>query len=188
MPLEDILQEVEKRKEQEIKSISEEYKSKIDSVNSDLQKEIGHIESYYSKKTEDDTRALRDRELELARMEAKNLAREKVSKLMNKAFERADFFLRNISETKEYSRILKKMISLSTETLGADCVIHARKEDISFLQDMNKIKIAKANISVPGIIAESSDGSKELNLTISTIMEDLKEKISLELIKHLGEE
>lgn len=188
MPLEEILQEVEKRKEQEIKRISEEYKSKIDSVNSDLEHELNNLESHYEKKTEDDSRALRDRELELARMEAKNLAREKVSQLMQNAFERADFFLRNISDTKEYSGILKKMVSLSTEILGGDCVIRARKEDVSFLQDMNTIKIAKGHIKEPGIIAESSDGSRELNLTIGTIMDDLREKISLELIKHLGEE
>ncbi len=188
MPLEDILQEVEKRKDQEIKKISDEYKSRIDSVNSEVEKELLRLEADYAKKTEDDSRALRERELELAKMEAKGLEREKISQLMNNALQRADFFLKNIAETKQYSQILKKMVNLSMEVLGEGCVIRARKEDLSFLQDMNRIRIAKTHIREPGIIAESSDGSRELDLTISTIMEDLKEKISLELVKYLGED
>lgn len=188
MPLEDILQEVEKRKEQEIRKISDEYKSKIDSANSEVENQLRKLEAKYAKKTEDDSRGLRERELELAKMEAKGLEREKVSQLMNNALQRADFFMKNIAETEQYKAILKKMVNLSLEVLGPNCIVSARKEDLSFLQDMNRIRIAKTYIKEPGIIVESSDGSRELDLRINTIMEDLKERISLELVKHLGED
>ena len=188
MPLEDILQEVEKRKDQEIKKISEEYETKIGSVNSEVEEELQRLEAYYSRKLEEDSRALREREVELAKMEAKGLEREKISQLMNNALQRADFFLRNIADTREYSQILRKMVNLSMEILGENCIVHARKADLSFLQDMNRIRIAKDHIKEPGIIAESSDGNRELDLTIGTVMDDLREKISLEFVKHLGED
>ncbi len=188
MPLEDILQEVEKRKEEEIKRISDEYKSRIDSVNAGVEKELRDLESKYAKKTEDDSRSMRDREIELAHMEAKSLAREKVSQLMQSALGRADFFLMNVAETKEYRSVLEKMVSLSNSTLGKDCIIHCRKEDQSLLKEICKNKLSNHNTKRPGIVAESSDGSKELDLTMGTILEDLRERISLELIKHLGEE
>lgn len=188
MPLEDILQDVEKRKEQEIKRISEDYQSRIDSVSSQIEEEIANLESYYRKKMEDDSRALREREIKLAEMESKGISREKISQLMQSAFERADFFMRNIADTKEYPKLLLKMVSLGSSVLGEDCIIHARKEDLSFLQDLNRIRIAKEGLKVPGIIATSSDSARELDLTIGTILEDIRDMVSLELIKHLGEE
>lgn len=188
MPLEDILQEVEKRKEEEIERISREYKARIDSVNSEVEQELKDLEAFYAKKIDDDSRTLKERETQLAHMEAKGLAREKVSKLMQDALGRAEFFIRNISDTKEYKEILKKMVNLSVSTLGADCIIHARKEDHSLVKGAGSVKLAGDSINSAGIVAESADGNRELDLTIDTILGDIREKVSLELIKHLGEE
>lgn len=188
MPLKDILQEVEKRKENEISKISQEYKEKLDSISSRKDNEIKELESRYKARTEDDIKALTERETLLAEMEAKSLERDRVSEVLDKALEKAGFFVSNIADSGEYHKILTKMVNLATETLGDDCVVYARKKDLSFLQDMNRIKVAKKNISEPGIIAESADGSRELDLTVSTILEGLRERLSLELMEHLGEE
>ncbi len=188
MPLEDILQEVEKRKKEEIERISREYSSRIESVNSEIDQELQDLESFYAKKIEDDTRAMKEREIQLAQMEAKGLSREKVSKLMQNALGRADFFLRNIADTGEYKSILGKMANLSIRTLGKDCTIMCRKEDEPILKGIGNLKLSGNHIKSPGIVAESSDGKMELDLTIETVLEDIRESISLEILKHLGEE
>lgn len=111
--------------------------------------------------------------------------RDKIAELINANVDKAVTTLENLRNTEEYKEVLSKMIQVSKKLLGNNCTVKANSADANLISD-SSVNIVKDNVDkYGGIIAESED--KEVDLTISSIIKNLRERIAMELSNIVGE-
>ncbi len=185
MSLENIIQEIENRKAVEINKIADEYTKKINDVMVQKEKKINEIKDLYSRKKSEEALSIEKRELDAAEFEAKKIVRDKVAELINANVDKGVIILENLRNTEEYKEILNKMIQVSKKLLGTNCTVRVNPADTNLITD-SSVTIVKDNVDkYGGIIAESED--KEVDLTISSIIKNLRERIAMELSNIVGE-
>lgn len=188
MSLENIIKEVDSRKQREIEKIRAEYEARRKSIQSQTEKEISSILAQFQTKTEEDSKTLEKREIDAANMDVRRLLMNKKNTLIEESLEKSTYFLRNLRNNKDYGKILKTMVNLSKGLLGKDCIAKVNPEDKGFVEDVTGVKIKTEKIDpYGGVVAISADGTREVNLTISSIIDDLREQISIELYEKIGE-
>ncbi|MGC8497019.1 MAG: hypothetical protein ACP5NL_03345 [Thermoplasmata archaeon] len=185
MSLENIIQEIENRKTVEINKIMDEYTKKINDVKVQKEKKINELKDLYAKKKTEEALLIEKRELDAAEFEAKKIVRDKVAELINVNVNKGVSILENLRNTEEYREILNKMIQVSKKLLGPNFTVKVNSADANRITD-NTVTIVKDNIDkYGGIIAESED--KEVDLTISSIIRNLRERLAMELSNIVGE-
>lgn len=185
MSLENIIREIDNRKNEVINKIIDEYTKKINAVQLQKEKKISVIKGLYSKKKTEDGFLIEKREIDAAEFEAKKIVRDRVAELIDINVDKAVIILENLKNTEEYKDILNKMIQSSKKLLENGCTIRINPDDADLITD-NSVKIVKDNVDkYGGIIAESED--KEVDLTISSIIKNLRERIAMELSNIVGE-
>ncbi len=139
----------------------------------------------YSRKKSEEALLIEKRELDAAEFEAKKIVRDKVAELINVNVDKGVIILENLRNTEEYKEILNKMIQVSKKLLGTNCTVRVNPADTNLITD-SSVTIVKDNVDkYGGIIAESED--KEVDLTISSIIKNLRERIAMELSNIVGE-
>ena len=187
MSLENIIREVEERKKKEMSRISAEYDARKQSLESETEKEISKIKADFDHRTQEESKSIEKRELDAARMEAKKILREKATELIELNLGKSMTFLNSIREYKGYDRILKEMAETSKKALGKGCTIRVASRDAGLLGDVKGIKVVEEEIDpFGGIIAESEDGTREMNLTVTTLSREIKEAVAVELSQRIG--
>jgi V/A-type H+-transporting ATPase subunit E len=179
MSLENIIQEIDNRKKEEINKIIDEYTKKTNALQLQKEKKINEIKELYQKKKTEDGLLIEKREIDTAEFEGKKTVRDRVAELIDINVNKSVTILEDLKNTEEYREILNKMVQSSKKLLGNDCTIRVNPDDAHLILD-NSVKIVENNVDkYGGIIAESED--KEVDLTISSIIKNLRERIAMEL-------
>lgn len=187
MALENIIKEVEERKRKEIERITAEYEAMKQSVESDKEKKIKQIQESFGRRKQEDAKALEKREIDAANMEAKKILRDKITELIDLNVGKSMTFLNTIRDHKEYDKIIKEMAETSKKALGKGCTIRISSKDSQLLGEIKGVNVVEEEVDpFGGIIAESSDGTREMNLTITTLSRDIKESVAVELSQRVG--
>lgn len=185
MSLENIIQEIDNRKVVEVNKIVDEYTKKLNLLQAQKEKKISEIIEQYLKKKSEEALLIEKRELDAAEFEAKKILMDRVSELINLNIEKAIAILENLRNTAEYREIINKMVQTSKKLLGNGCAIKISATDSALISD-STVKIVKEDVDkYGGLIAESED--KELDLTVSSIIRNLRDNIALELSNKVGE-
>lgn len=187
MSLEEILKDIELRGEKELKELTEYYEQKLSDLKAKQDGALRHQEEKINKASEEERRTAERTIISSAEMQALNTVRGRESELVSEATGKADLYLKSIRSRKEYPEILSRMVEIAHRTLGDDCTIFATKEDAQAIGKSKSKVVEKSVDPNGGIIAESSDGSKELDLTITAVLSEIREKIVSQLYEYLGE-
>ncbi len=188
MTLEEILQDIELRGNRELTSLSEYYDQKIQELRKDQELQIRDLEEKYRKRVEEEKRTVESTILSSAEMESLRIIRTKENSLLQEALGKAMVYLRELSNNPAYPHIVGKMADLARKTLGNDCVILAGDKELSILKNITGINLKKAKVDpYGGIIAQSSDGARELDLTLTSLFRELQERLIAKISEHLGE-
>ncbi len=187
MSLEEILKDIELRGENELKELTEYYEKKLRDLQARQDAALKHQAEKINKSSEDERRTAERTIISSAEMQALNTVRGRESELVNEAAGKAELYLKNIRNRKEYPEVLSRMVEIAHGTLGEDCTIYASKDDVQAISRGKSKIVEKAVDPNGGIIAESSDGSRELDLTISAVLSEVREKIVSQLYEYLGE-
>ena len=187
MTLEDILKDIELRGKQELQDLTQYYGKRISEIEAKQKLASDALRDRISRSTEEEKRSIEKTILSSAEMESLKIHRTKESSLIQEAVERAERYLKNQRKSKDYPVLLEQMIRVSRNTLGKNCTIYLGKDDISLLKDKDAKVIAREVDPYGGIKSVSEDGSKELDLTFSTILKEIREKLISKFSEHLGE-
>ncbi len=187
MSLEEILRDIELRGKQELDELKLYYEKKIADLQAKQDRAISAQNEKIRKSTDDEKRSAERTIISSAEMEALNILRSREGILVEEAASKAELYLKNMRDRKDYSEILAKMVDISRKTLGNDCRIFVSKEDSSKVTADGSKVVVKEVDPFGGIKAESSDGSRELDLTVSAIVSELREKITSQFYQYLGE-
>ncbi|MCL4341756.1 MAG: hypothetical protein M1431_06665 [Candidatus Thermoplasmatota archaeon] len=188
MTLEEILKDIELRGTRELNSLSEYYDQKIQELKRSQELQIRDLEEKYRKKTEEERRTVERTILSSAEMESLKIIRTKESSLIQEALGKAMVYLRELSNKPVYKSLVLKMAQVARKNLGEDCVILAGDKEAEILKTEPGLKVKKAKADpYGGIVAQSSDGSRELDLTLSSLFREVHEKLIAKISEHLGE-
>ena len=187
MSLEEILKDIELRGKQELDELRLYYEKKIADIQAKQERTLTSQNEKIRKSTEEEKRTAERTIVSSAEMEALNILRSREGSLVEEAVSKAELYLKNMRDRKDYPDILAKMVEISRETLGKDCRIIASKEDSSRISAEGSKVVVKEVDPFGGIKAETADGTRELDLTVAAIVSELRERIISQFYQHIGE-
>lgn len=184
MSRESFLQEIESRKKQELHALDLRLAGEKSGLEAKKENTISEIQRYY----ENEARIKSEREaakiVEAARLQAKKVMFEAINKHLDSALNIIKDDLHRYSSSEEYKVTLRKMISYAKKNLGHDIKVICRKEDMSFLAE--EVSVVDSIQTIGGVVAQSEDGNKELDLTFEELLrihEDEIESLITEVLR-----
>ena len=188
MTLEEILKDIEIRGTRELSSLSEYYDQKIQELKRNQDLQIRDLEEKYRKRVEEEKRTVERTILSSAEMESLRIIRTRENSLLQEALGKAMVYLRELSNNPAYEDLITKMVDVARKSLGDDCVILAGDKELAMLKNRPGILLRRSNVDpYGGIIAQSSDGSRELDLTLSSLSREIQDRLIAKISEHLGE-
>lgn len=181
MALQDILKEVDERSSAEREKIQQEFETSKSEIERNLKIQIEGIQAEFSKKTSDDSQRIRRREEDLTELESKRIVERKKNELIGSESENASILMRKIHELVDMNEVLDLMLASCRRKLGDDISVKCSKSNSSFFNGKVKRIIPDLPEDEDGIICSSSDGKRELNLTMGFILADVEERILEEI-------
>ncbi len=179
MGLEDILSEIEKKRELEVAKTLNDAKAQAAKIIEEAKADAASKSAASLDKAEFEAKQITARELSKANIEAKRLYYDALSQKLDSAY---SMLMQDISEYRnsdQYKKLLQKLYDYAITTLGPDADVIARKEDIAVIRKAHpKAKITEADASfLGGLVAQSKDGRIELDYNMETIMQSIMPKL-----------
>ncbi|HLH86659.1 MAG TPA: V-type ATP synthase subunit E family protein, partial [Thermoplasmataceae archaeon] len=139
--------------------------------------------------TEESARTLELSVLSSAQMEALKIVRTRQEELLEDFLDRAEEVISGYRKSQRYAALLSRLVKIAREALGNDCIISVAREDKDKLPA--GVKATESDDDgvqkYGGIIASSSDGSLELNLSLKEIFSGIREKLISSILERLEE-
>lgn len=187
MSLEDILKDIELRGKQELQELTLYYENKIKELEQKQSHALKSQEARIKKASEEERRTAERTVVSSAEMEALNVLRSREGSLIEEATGKAELYLKNIRDRKDYRDTLSRMVDIAHRVLGEDCTIIISKNDAGLVRPGRSKVVDKEVDPYGGLKAESLDGTMELDLTISAILGEIHEKLVSSFYEYLGE-
>jgi|GEM_PF-2318991 vacuolar-type H+-ATPase subunit E/Vma4 len=189
MGLENILSEIENNRRQRIDTLRQEYDRKTGELIISTEKRIDSIRKESEVMLSEQLNAVRAKYATALEIEERRIFKERKDHLISEALLLFDDLATSFYKTKEYKKLLTSMIKSARDLLGKDCKIFAFESDIESLGETKGLhKFQKGGRFSGGIFAVSSDGKKELDLTMDTIMAAIRENLIAEVAERIGGE
>ncbi len=187
MPLENILQSIEQRKAAETEQIAARFEEQMRLLDKETERRIQEIAAASARQSAEECRSLENMELSNAEIEARKLVWEKRTELVEEMLAKAFDFMKEMHSSKSYKKMTTEMVSLAVKKLGEGCTVRVNGSDAPLIKGVKGVKIKAEEVDpYGGLIGESRDGSMEIDLTITTMMKDLRDSLSLELYERIG--
>ncbi len=186
MPLEPVLEEIQKRGEETVKKIKEETVKETEKIIEEARREAEEILRRARYEAEKDGEALRKQELSAVTLEMKRLLLNKQKEIVEQVF---DLLRQKVQQMDEGTRkeIIKKMLS---KNATSGMVVYSRKEDEKIVKDavgeLNLNLSYGGNIEcIGGIVLEDPSGEIRINLTFDEMLNQVYEQKLAETSKVL---
>jgi vacuolar-type H+-ATPase subunit E/Vma4 len=171
MSLERLVEEIRVRAEEELRSEQARLHSEAGRIAADRDRRIAEVQKESKRLTELETHRERAQKIAAARLAARKLAYEARERQMGDALAQSRTLLQGYTKDPEYPQVLKRMFSMATDQLGKTVRIYGRSEDASVLKSVGgkNFDDRKAPI-LGGLIAETPDGNRRLNLSFDELL------------------
>ena len=187
MALENILQSIEERRNEEIDRIGREYGQRLDALEKESESRIAELKSTYERRMQEDCRSLENRELSNADIESRKALRDRKYELVGANLTKAYEILDSLGSSPRYGEIVSDMVATAKKLLGKNCTIRIGENGASLIKETKGNRIIVDDVDPSGgLVAESSDGSMQLDLTFTTFKRELKDRLMLEIAEKFG--
>ncbi len=171
MSLESLIEEIRSRAEAQVRATVDAAKAEADRIAAERDREIRAIEERSRQAA--DAEAARDRaqRIAAAKLKARKLLYEARERRLEEALRETRTLLAEFAETPEYTNVLRRMVATAAEELGKPIRIQGRAEDAGRLAKVaGKSFDPTPILALGGILAESADSSRRLNLTFDELL------------------
>ncbi len=187
MPLENILQSIEQRKAAETERIMADFEKRRIALEKDAERKIQEIAGASARQSAEERRTLENMELSNAEIEARKILWEKKTALVEEKLTEAFDYMKDVRSSKSYKKMMTGMVGLARQKLGEGCTIMVSAADAPLIRGSRGLSVKVEEVDpYGGLIAESHDGSMEIDMTVTTMMKDLKDGLMLELYERIG--
>jgi vacuolar-type H+-ATPase subunit E/Vma4 len=171
MSLERLVAEIESRARQEIAAEQARFDKEKAALDADRAGRIEALRVGTLRRATEEAARERTRRVAGARLEAKKMGYEFQESRTQALLEAVKRQLADYTKSPEYSKLLKRMYAAAGSRLGKDLRIRGRAEDAKLLRTVAGAGYDDKPLPVTGgFIAETSDGTRRLNLTFEELL------------------
>jgi len=171
MPLEDLIGEIRRQGEADLAKIADERGSKADAISADRSRRLDAVRTESSRLSEAEISQMRAQELAAAKLKARKMVYEAREARLTKAVADTRTLLVDYTQSEEYPQVLKRMFAEATNALGKQVRVTGREEDAAALQKVaGRAFDPRPQPILGGLIAETPDGSRRLNLSFDELL------------------
>lgn len=171
MSLESLVDEIRRRGEAELQTVENRRATETARLVAERDRRIEEIRVQSRRATETEVTRERAQRLAASNLKARKLLYEARERRLKGAIEETRALLGDYTRTPAYPAVLKRMVATAIDALGKEITIAGRAEDSGHLA-----KVAgKAFDPTPqpilgGLVAETADGSRRLNLSFDELL------------------
>ena len=182
MSLESLVEEIRQRAEAELQSTLEREKAEAAKIVADRDRRVAQIRTASQRATEMETARERAQRLAAAKLLSRKMLYEAREKRLEQGLKETRSLLAEFTASPRYPAVLKRMVDVAAASLGKGAGISGRSEDAALLQKAaGKAFDPTARPILGGLIAETTDGSRRLNLSFDELLR-LREDAVRELL------
>ncbi|HKS59449.1 MAG TPA: V-type ATP synthase subunit E family protein [Thermoplasmata archaeon] len=183
MPLERLLEEIESRARQELDAFEHQRAEEIRQQLSERDRRIQQIRSEGERGGRAEAARENAQRIASAKLAARRMLYEAQEKQFADAFSRVRQMLADFTKGPGYAPTLKALYAYATSRLGKGTRIRGRPEDAALLRSIAGRNLSDGSAPIlGGLIAETPDGSRRLNLTFDELLR-LKEDRLREILR-----
>ncbi|MGA7922927.1 MAG: V-type ATP synthase subunit E family protein [Thermoplasmata archaeon] len=178
MGLDQLVQEIQARAQEELAKERSRIEGERANIATDLEQRLALVREENERMATSAIARERAQKLASARLQARKLIDEAREREMEDALAEVRNLLEQYTRTKEYGQLLKKMYQSAQEVLGGPIRISGRKEDQSTLESIAGKSLSKTPAPIMGgLIAETPNGDRRLNLSFDELLRLREDKV-----------
>jgi vacuolar-type H+-ATPase subunit E/Vma4 len=171
MSLESLVEEIRLRAETELKRTVDEQKAEAAKVLADRDRRIAEIRETSARASAIETARERAQRVAAAKLQSRKMLYEAREKRLEAGLGEARALLANYTSSTGYPTVLKRMVEVAGDSLGRQVRISGRAEDAAVLAKVaGKSFDPTERAIVGGLIAETPDRSRRLNLSFDELL------------------
>ena len=171
MSLETLVEEIRRRGEADLQALTADRQARTAKVVSDRDRTVETIRAESVRAADAEIAHERAQNIAAAKLQARKLLYEARERRLVSALAETREMLQEYTRSPQYPTVLKRMVSAATDSLGKPVRILGRGEDASLLA-----KVAGKSFDptpqpiLGGLVAETPDGSRRLNLSFDELL------------------
>jgi vacuolar-type H+-ATPase subunit E/Vma4 len=171
MSLESLVDEIRRRGEAELAAVTAQRDRERAKVVEERDRRLEELRAASARATEAEVARERAQGLAAAKLQARKLLYEAREERLEGALRETRALLEEYTRSAEYPLVLKRMVATATKALGKQLRISGRAEDAPVLARVaGKSFDPTPQPIVGGLIAETPDGSRRLNLSFDELL------------------
>jgi V/A-type H+/Na+-transporting ATPase subunit E len=178
MTLEDLVEEIRRRGEADLAKIGTDRETAAQQLQGERDRKIGEIRDSAERETAAEVARQRTQRVAAAKLRARKMVYEAREARLTGAIDATRTLLEEFTGSGEYPVVLKRMVDEATRTLGSKLRVSGRPEDASLLQKVaGRSFDPKSQRILGGLVAETPDGSRRLNLSFDELLRLHEDKV-----------
>ncbi|MCI4324977.1 MAG: hypothetical protein L3K00_03715 [Thermoplasmata archaeon] len=171
MSLDRLVEELRRRAEEDLQKQAAQQAKEEAAIAADRQSRVAAVGEQGRRTAEREIARERAQKLASAKLEARKLVYAAQESKMAGALSETRELLEEYTDSDEYPKVVKRMAAYASDVLGKSTKVMGRSADAALLK-----KVAGAGFDptpqtiLGGIVAESSDGSRRLNLSFDELL------------------
>lgn len=171
MSLESLVSEIRSRGQAELQSIEAARATEAARITAHRDGEIAALRAESVRLTEAEAARERAQRLAAAKLKARKLLYEAREARLEQAIQETRDLLRKYADSDEYPATLQRMVDVATDRLGMQVRVRGRSADASALAKVAGKAVDATPLSIlGGLVAETPDGSRRLNLSFDELL------------------
>jgi V/A-type H+/Na+-transporting ATPase subunit E len=171
MTLEDLVEEIRRRGEADLEKVSAERAKAEATLAADRDHRLAGIRSESERTSAAEIARDRTQRIAAAKLKARKMLYEAREARLGRAVEETKSLLRDFTQSSAYVPVLRRMVAAATASLGKQVRVMGRAEDAAALAKVaGKLFDPTPQPILGGLIAETPDGSRRLNLSFDELL------------------
>ena len=171
MSLESLVDEIRRRGEADLAAVTAGRDAELAKIAADRDRRLEELRTESARATDVEVARERAQRLAAAKLQARRLLYEAREKRLTSAVGETRALLTDYTRSAQYPAVLKRMVTVANDTLGKQLRISGRPEDAALLQKAaGKSFDPTPRPIVGGLVAETPDGSRRLNLSFDELL------------------
>jgi V/A-type H+/Na+-transporting ATPase subunit E len=178
MTLESLVEEIRRKGEAELRTIDERRAAETARIVADRDQKVEEIRSQSARATEVEVQRERAQRVAAAKLRSRKLLYEAREARLESAIAETQELLRGFTSSAAYPNVLRRMCAVANDALGKPVRVSGRTEDAGLLS-----KVAGKSFDptpqpiLGGLIAETLDGTRRLNLSFNELLRLREDKV-----------
>ncbi len=182
MGVDALLKEVEERRKKAIEALEAEYTSKREEVKRRTEEQLAYIMENAKREASAASQREKIKIEGAAKLQAKKIIFDSTEKMLENNIAALRQALTDLASSPAYTELLTKMARYASKRLDGKIAVTCRKGDEATLKAAGA-KIISTNLnSMGGFIADSEDGSLELDLTFEELLRSREDEVRASIL------